>query len=812
MELNGKEMTIGAVLQKILDGQYVKLVEHNKKILLIPSDKTFTLENVLPAKYHFYGYVKERSTLEPLVNATIYEPATKQGTISNNYGYFNFPLPEGNHILEVTYGGYHSQTIELTLHANIRNDITLVLASDTIAAIVVKASAQPTDGALKITDEQATYGGYMNEDDPLQYLYMSPGLQNATYSFSNFQVRGGGEDENLFLLDGNPVYNPTHLLGAISILNPTVIKAMRFYRSDIPAKFGGSLSSILDVHTRQGNMKRWQVEVHAGLLAGSLTLEGPLVKDKIALMVSARKSIPIPFYDSLQDGVTSHFYDAHIRLSAIVNPRNKVAISLYKGEDRLNHDGNYVDNSSRWGNTNGTLSWNYILGGRSFINTSINYSEYKTLGNYEYALFENDADVDSADIETDEDIEIDEQDDLSIGEKYIGTYSHIKNYYVKSQAEIYVSKKLKLLAGLGVSQTHIKPFDNKITSTLEEEETNFTSFSPLQFEELSFYTEAETKLSKKFFIKPGFRINAYQLNGYRTLAIQPRFYTAYQFHPKHKFYASYSRMNQFLHRVTNPYAGINRDLWVPASEILRPEESDIYNLGYAFQSKSFWYLTLDGYYKRLKNVTGYAEGKSTFINSTNWEQNIELGKGRSYGAEIMLKRQGEKFVLQATYALSWSWRQFSSINNGKEFPYKHDHRHAVNFGFTYSPTSRIDLTGLWSFSTGDMYLGSGLVFTDTIVQVPNTDPLNEYQFTYSFSEAHQHRAKSYQRYDIAIVYHSRKNKKLYSSIKAGVYNINGADGQYSYNVRGSLSSKTIRIKTGSSTFSLIPYLSLTLKF
>lgn len=813
IRLKGNESTVGAALQQILHGQYLKLLEHNNKIILMPSSTPFTLPALFPARYSVYGYIKESATQEPLISATVYEPFTGRGVVSNTQGYFNFLLPEGNHTIIVSYGGLKAERLSLDLRGNIRKDIAMVADKDTLPTIVVQSGVTVKEGAVKVSGEQANTEGMMNEDDPLQYLYLSPGLQNASYSFNGLQVRGGGTDENLFLLDGNPIYNPTHLLGAISILNPTVIKYMRIYKSDFPARLGGSLSSVLDVYSKQGNLKNWQGEINAGMLAASLTLEGPVVKDRVALMFSGRKNIPLPFYNSLQDGVRSDFYDVHFRLSAIVNPRHSLNVNFYKGGDRLRHQGKYTYNLNQWGNTTGSAGWNYVLGSRSFINTSINYSEYRNLSSYQYSLFENDTDADEAEIETDDDdIAEDSTDDLSIETKYIGTYSNIKNYNLSAHAEIHASRRLRLNTGIKGSQTTIKPFDGMVTNTLEEDETDFVNFHPIQFEELSLYVETELKPSARLFIKPGLHASAYQLKQYRTIAYQPRLFVSYRIRSAHRLYASYSKMNQFLHLVTNPYAGVNRDLWVPATENLQPEESEIYNIGYDIQLKRKWRFSLEGYYKLLKNVTNYAEGKSTFINSSNWEQNIELGQGRSYGTELILKKTGQRLSWQAGYGLSWSWRQFNSINNGREFPYKYDRRHTAHAGLSFALSPKIDVTGLWSFATGNLYSGGGLVFSDTLLQIPENDPINAFDFIYRYAPNDQYRAKSFQRYDVSVIFHSLKGKKWYASVKAGVYNINGAEGQYSYNVKGSVSSKSIRIKTGSNAFSIIPYLSCTIKF
>lgn len=809
VRLDKRETSVGAALQKILKGQMIKMIVHNNKIIIIPSSTPFIAVNSLPSQYRLYGYIKEKGSDEPLISSTIYEPATQHGTFSNDQGYFNLWLSEGEHVIKISYAGLQPRTLKLNLQDNRREDIALEMRKSQLATVVVKpGAASMEDGSINPYEEQFQSGNLNNNDDPLGYLYLYPGLQNSSYSFTSFQVRGGGADENLFLLDGNRIYNPTHLLGAISIINPTVLKSIRLYKSDFPARLGGSISSVIEVSTKQGNMKNWHGEVNAGLLAGSLTLEGPLVKDKVSLMLSARKSISLPFYQSLQDGLRSDFYDLHFRMSGILSTRNKLAFNLYKGEDKIKQTGKHINNFHNWGNIAGSIKLTSLLGSATFINTSANFTRYKNLDAFQYTLF---------DKEEDEDTESDNEVNEDEGEtKYIGAFSSLKNYNIKSTAAIYISPKLKLNAGARLSRIIIKPFDSKVTNKLkeDEDEDDFISFDPLQFETLAIYSEAEINLGGKLFVKPGVRAAAYQFNDYRTIMLQPRFLMVYHISPLHRIYASYSKLNQFLHLVTNPYAGVNGDIWVPSTKTLIPEGSEIYNIGYSYQYRPAWKFSIEGYYKRMTNVTNYAEGKSMFINSDDWRNNIESGTGWSYGTEIMIKRHNDKFSWQAGYALSWSWRQFKSINGGNKFPYKYDHRHAINAGVSYSLSSHMDVSGLWSLTTGNIYSAGGLVFVDSVQQVPGAgkDPLEDYQFIYHYSKQNQYRAKSYQRYDVSLTYHSRKGQKLYSLLKAGVYNINGADDQYSHNLRGALNTKSIRVKTSSSVFHLIPYLSYTLKF
>ena len=798
IQLNGDETTVGQLLQKVLEGQRVKLLEYNNKIILVPSPEPFNIQEFLPVRYTVFGYIKEAGSKEPLTDATVYEPASQRGTISNNYGYYNLLLSEGRHTIQFSYNGLQTITFEVNVRGNIQKDISLQMGKQSVEkAIVIQSEGAPAGGSTKINAGKKLPNVLAGESDPVRASYLIPGVQNMVSSFAGYQVRGGGIDENLFLLDGNPVYNPTHLLGALSIINPTVLKTMRFYKSDFPARLSGSLSSVMDVYTKDGNMESWHGEASAGLLAGSLTIEGPLSKNKTAIMLSARKNISLPFYKSFSNGTTANFYDAHFKMTSILNDRNKVYLNLYKGEDEFRQTGKDINNLHKWGNTLGSVGWNYLLGSRSFINTSVNLSQYENLGGFQYPLYKDD-------------------DEMQIIQtRSVGTLSSIQQVSVKSKAEIFASKKIKFNAGVEAAQISIKPFDTKISDALQQDQSSFTSFDPLNAQQLSGYLESEMRIRAKLIVRPGLHATAYQFKDYRTVALQPRFYIAYRFLPGHAVYGSYSRMSQFLHLVTNPFLSFNKDLWVPSTQQLRPEWSDIYNIGYSLNQHKGFRTSVDVYYKNLNNVTNYAEGKTMFISNTNWEQSIETGKGRSYGAEWMAEKKGEKLSLQCAYALSWSWRQFKSINQGKEFPYKYDRRHTANAGFTYAITKHIDASALWTFATGDAYTLPNRIYPDfDIAQQVSTpgDPLDNYRFTYYSSNINQYRTKPYQRYDASCAWHSEKGKKIFSELTAGIYNINGSDDQYTYTLRGSMTSRSIVVKSGNSVFEMMPYVSYSLKF
>ncbi|RTL60857.1 MAG: TonB-dependent receptor [Sphingobacteriales bacterium] len=796
IELDGNETSLGAVLQKVLHSQRVKLQKLNNKIILVPATSVINTDAFVPS-YTFYGFVKDEFGKEPLIDATIQEKQSRRGILTNSHGFFSLTLSEGTHQVEISYSGYFRKLIDIYLHSNKRFDIELSARKEIQEeVIVVSGNGLKRNGSDKIsTDEEGEINYFMGENDPIRSAYLLPGVKNITESFSNMLVRGGSTDENLFLLDGNPVYNPTHMLGSLSIVNQTSVKSMRLFKNDFPAKYGGALSSVIDVYTKDGNMEHWQGEANAGLLAGSFTLEGPIVKNKTATMVSFRHSWPVSGLKIFQKNIDPDFYDLHLKLTHLLDKNDKLMINFYTGRDRIKQTQDNADNLHRWGNIVASAGWNRVIGAKSYVNTSVNMSHYDNLGGFQYTLYD--------------------QNNVPIQTKSLGTFASIVKYNARSTAEITITNKTKLNIGVEFARTIIKPFDTKLSSQLEENTSNFKSFDPLPFNELSGYAESELRLTKKLFIRPGLRFTDYHFSNYNFVGFEPRFFISYRTGHSQQVYFSVNRMTQYLHLVTSPYLGVNSDLWVPSTKILKPEQSESYNLGYSMITKNGFRLSADGYWRQLKNVTNYTEGKSYFINETNWQKNIETGKGWSYGIEWIVQKNAKKISVHAAYTLSWSWRQFYDINNGEKFPFKYDRRHNINAGFVYHPNKWLNFSALWSFATGDAFSLPDYIYPDydNAQQIINPDDLlKNYRFIYHYSLVNQYRTSPYQRLDFAITYHTPKQKKIRSIITAGVYNVYGSPDQYAYDLRGSLNDKSIIIEQRNKLFDLTPYLSYTLKF
>jgi len=397
IELDGDESSVGSVLQKVLNGQHTRLLEKNNKLILVKSEGILNTDELVPV-YTFYGFVTEMNSKEPLPGATVMELGTRTGIATNPYGYFSLSLPEGKHRIVVSHVGYSEYSVDVVLKNNTRADIILPVKEETemMQAIVVPGNdKQKHERADRIgSDEYGHYNYLLGENDLLRSAYLLPGVKNIPSSFSGMFVRGGGSDENLFLMDGNVVYNPTHMMGALSIVNQTSVKSVHLYKSDFPSKYGGAASSVMDIYTKDGNMQQWHGEMNVGILSGSATVEGPLIKNKTAIMTSYRHSWISPLFSAFQKSAKPKFYDFHFKATQLLNRNNKLMINFYNGNDELVQSTANTDNLHQWGNLTGSMIWNRTIGSKSFVNTSVNMSRYKNLGAFKYTLYDDDDDGD----------------------------------------------------------------------------------------------------------------------------------------------------------------------------------------------------------------------------------------------------------------------------------------------------------------------------------------------------------------------------------------------------------------------------------
>jgi len=794
--LNTEALTLGALLQQVLEGEKVKAIEKNDKVLLVPSATPLSGEALLP-QYYFFGIVREEGSLEPLADATIREPSSRKVTLSNVHGYFSLSLPEGHHVLEISYAGYRTEVVAVDIHWDERKDISLFGREDIPEVIV---SGNPMRGEQRILPSQyEAYNNFLGENDALRSLYLLPGVVNVTDAYSGLLVRGGEQDGNLFLLDGNPVFNPTHMLGALSIVNRTSMRSMQLFKSDFPSKYGGRLSSVIDVTTKDGNMKKWGGEANVNFLAGSFTVEGPLKKDRTAMMLSFRHSMFNALLNTFRKDFYNDFYDVHVRVTHLLDRNNKIMANFYAGEDRLDLqvNDNNLNNRQRWGNQIASVGWTHLLGSNSFVNTSLNVSNYYNLAGYIYTIY-------------------DDSTGTPIMRRTFNTYSSIAQYNARTQFEVRASNSIRLNFGGEAAFTRIKPFESKLDSTISIDPGAFQSFTPLPFREFTLYSEGEFNIGRHILLRPGLHFSGYGFRSFHYNSYQPRLFAALRLTDRQQLYFSYNRMIQYLHLLTNPSLGINSDTWVPATGQLSPESSYTLDLGYALRTVNKFSFSAGTYWKKMNNVTNYAEGKSFFINTdSSWEKNVETGKGWSYGLELMAEKSTRRLNLHVAYTLSWNWRQFDLINQGKKFPFKYDRRHNLNIAVTYKANRKTDLSLLWMIASGDVFTLPERIYPDydnAQQTYSPDDALREYRFIYHFSGVNDYRTNPYHRLDLAGTYRPTRKGRFGFVLSAGVYNVYGAPSQYSYGLEGTLREKSLVIVMKNKLFNITPYVSATVDF
>ncbi|WP_164735430.1 TonB-dependent receptor [Pseudoflavitalea rhizosphaerae] len=792
IEIYDNPATIGAVLQQVLNAQKVRVTEMNGKLILTPASTPLPGDALL-SWYTIFGFVKDEASGEPLTGATVWDPARHRGVYANQHGYFTIKVPEGKQTLQFSYAGYTTVAITLAgLQQDRRKDIKLQTVPPITEVVISEEQRQKKEGADKVNAED--YNNVLGEPDVLRSLYQLPGVKNVADIPNGILVRGGNPGENLFLLDGNPVFNPMHLLGSLPIVNQTALKNMYVYKSNFPSRFGGGLSSVMDVNTKDGNMKKWKGVINAGVLAGSFTIEGPLKKDRTAIMLSFRHSWVNPFLRLIQRGVNLNFYDLQFKVTQLIGKKDKLMLNVYAGDDNLHLREGSIDNRHQWGNKNLALTWNRVLGPKAFVNTSVNLSSYNNIAGFRYSLYDSSG--------------------AMVQNKVYNIFSSIRQYNIRSVLELTPANNWRMNMGGKMSYTKIKPFTRNVTQDFIDDPDEFSAFPALSFREFVLFYESDLKVGKRLTVRPGIHYSHYLYKDFSFNSWQPRFYAAYRLNAHQQLSFSWSQMGQYLHQVTNPYMGVNSDAWVPATRKLQPEQSRMVNAGYHYQNKKLGTFSAEFYYKKLQNVTNYIEGKNLFLNNKSWEKSVQTGKGWSYGGEFMFFKKTEKWTARLSYTLSWNWRQFRSVNKGAKFPFKCDRRHDLSVAASYQIGKRWNCAALWTFATGDVFTLPSYVYPDFDDAQQIKDPLapDEYRLIYQYTNSRVYRTPSYHRLDVSAGFHHLLKPELPAKLIIGIYNVYGAPSQYLYDLEGSIGRRSLVVSTRYQFFSITPYLSYNISF
>ena len=653
------------------------------------------------------GTITDQASGEALIGATIYDYISGKGTTANNYGFYSLTLPADSVKLRFSYVGFQNISEVFLLKADRVIDIEMSglteLKGVEITAtqdndLIEKSQMSTIDVSM---DKVRDLPVLMGERDVMKTIQLLPGVQSGSEGSSGIYVRGGGPDQNLILIDGVPVYNASHLFGFFSVFNTDAINSVKLIKGGFPAEYGGRLSSVIDIRMKEGNTKKIHGEGGIGLVASRLTLEGPIIKDKTSFMISGRRTYidvltrPIIRSQGDVDG-GYYFYDLNAKINHKFSERSRLYLSGYFGKDRFyakdkysNGTGNDLQEDSyearlQWGNGIGALRWNYIFNPRLFSNTTITYS------NYDFDVFNESR---SKYVENGQTINnFSRIEYLSGIQDWSGKvdFSYLPNpdHYIK----------------FGGSYTYhtFNPGINryKEDSEFAREDTSYGS-SKIYANEFYTYIEDDFKINDRLKVNGGLHFSGFAVEGETYFSLQPRISGRYLLTENTAIKASYASMAQYLHLLTNAGIGLPTDLWVPPTADIKPQIAHQVAAGVARTLAKGYEISMEGYYKKMKNLIEYKDGASFLGNSSDWQTKVETGEGWSYGAEIMFEKKVGKTTGWIGYTLSWTDRQFEELNNGEKFPYRYDRRHDLSVAVTHKFNDHIDIGVVWVYGTGN---------------------------------------------------------------------------------------------------------------
>ncbi|MDO4790610.1 MAG: TonB-dependent receptor plug domain-containing protein [Porphyromonas sp.] len=658
-------------------------------------------------KQRISGYVYEKGSREIVIRARIKEPVLKTGTLTNSYGFFSLELPCSSKEIEVYSAGSQPQTIRLTGKDTLINVFLSPVELDEVVVVGRKNDSELTSsrmGSIEIPLEIIRRApALLGEADPLKTIQMLPGVQAGVDGSAGIFVRGGGQDENLFLLDGVPLYNVNHLFGFFSVFTPEAIKRVDLYKGSFPSRFGGRLSSVVDIRTNDGNMRSYHGTASIGLISSKFHFEGPIIKDKTSIHASYRRTyadiLARPFMTETEKG-GYYFQDFTLKLNHRFGDRDRLFLSLYGGDDSFYSIFSETQNKIQiktegkisWGNLVSSLRWNHIFSSQLFSNTTVAYTRYKL----------NTSNKESEYVITDGRPKLHDGYDLRFT-------SGIEDVSARMDMEYYPVHNHTIKFGGAYVYHTFRPeaLSFKPTKINEQEEQELLkvlnqSPTPIRAHDISLYAEDEMRLLPWLDANIGMHYSIFGVNKKLYHSIEPR--ASLRIAPTDIFdiKLSYTKMSQNIHLLSSFGLSMPTDLWVPATDRISPMSADQFALGAYSDVLEGWRLSAEGYYKTIKNTIEYKDGAMFMGFSSGWQEKVEQGEGRSYGVEVMAQKTEGKLSGWLSYTYAKSERRFgpNGINQGVWFPVQFDRRHNVNIVATYALSKALDVTATWEYRSG----------------------------------------------------------------------------------------------------------------
>lgn len=698
--LSLKKVPLRIVLQKAFAGQGIRF-EINKHHIILKKEKTKDPKK----RFTLNGYVLDSLSKETLIGANIFDKRNEEGTTTNPFGYFSITLPEGETTLNISYIGYASRQVSLQLCEDTL--LTFQLQSDNQLEEVVILSDKPETGiqssrmgasSVPLAHIKNT-PALLSEADVLKSIQLLPGVQGGITGTSGLYVRGGSPDQNLYLLDGVPLYNVDHTLGILSIFTPESVKKVDLYKGSFPARFGGRLSSVIDVRTNDGDMRHYHGSLTVGLLTSRMHFEGPLWKDRTSFIISARRSyadlIIKPFLDEDAKG-GYYLYDINAKLNHRLNDRDRLFLSFYKGKDHASYSNTssyYNDEGETaakdrqviaWGSTLGTLRWNHVFGDRLFHNITVSYNRFRfntknnSISNNRRFDSRYHSGIEDWGLTSDFDFHPSPSHFIKFGGNYLyHTFRpEIQHTFVHSPDKPEEPDKVYTVAGHEAVRSH----------------------------EASLYAEDDFRWNNRWKTNIGAHFSLFRVQKHTYASLDPRLSVCFNATRSLTFKTAYTHMTQYVHLLSSSNISLPTDLWVPVTRKIRPMQARQFSIGGYYTGIKGWEFSIEGYYKMLKNVLEYKDGNTLSGNSINWEEKVGMGKGRNFGIEFMLEKKTGRTTGWVNYTLAKADRKFSegNINGGERFPYKYDRRHSVNITLNHRLGKRVDMSASWNYASGNV--------------------------------------------------------------------------------------------------------------
>lgn len=701
------------------------------------------------------GYITDASNGEAIIGAKVFIPQTKQGAVSNTYGFYSLTLPVGKYTAEYKYASFSTLSKEIDLSKDITLNIELGSTVNNLNEVEINAKKGENVNSAKLgqveleMEQIKTLPAFMGEVDVIKTIQLLPGVSSVSEGGQGFYVRGGGPDQNLVLVDEAVVYNAAHLFGFFSVFNADAVKGVSLTKGGMPANFGGRMSSVLEVNMNEGNNKIFKVKGGIGAISSRITVEGPLKKDKGSFIISGRRTyIDVIMKAAIPDtspfaGTSYYFYDFNVKLNYKITKKDRVFLSGYYGKDVFSF-GNTADNFNvkmPWGNAIAALRWNHLFNPKLFMNVTTTFTDY---------MFQFGSNQD--------------QFRFSLN-------SGVRDLGAKVDFSYYPNTKHKLKWGADYIFHTFTPTSISAESDSVVFDTGLAQ--KLYSHESAVYITDEFDLSENWKFNAGLRYSSYQQVGPFTRyvkgdigisdstiqynngelikfygGLEPRFSFRWMLPDKSSIKAGYSFNYQYVHLTSLSAVSLPTDIWYPTTDKAKPQKGWQTSIGYF---KNFdddkWETSIEAYYKGMSNLIEYKEGALPGDNvNDNTDNLLVFGKGWSYGVEFFVKRSIGKLTGWIGYTWSKTERKFNDLNEGNPFPAKYDRRHDLSIVATYKLSER------WTFGSSFIYA------TGNTLTLPTSWYVQEQNLLFNYGARNSTRMAPYHRLDLSATWYDKPTK------------------------------------------------------